>query len=316
LLITTLSLLAGFILLLGGGEYLVRGAGAIALRFGLSHLVVGIVIVGFGTSVPELVASVQAAMAGAPGIAMGNVVGSNIANILLILGAGAIIYPVIVSKHAIYRDGVTMVATAALLLIAVWSGQLSFAGGLLFVILLASYLTYLIYSDRKQNGVAKEDDEDDDDLPVPSKSVWLDLLMVAGGILAVVGGGKLLVDNAIVLAKTFDVSDEVIGLTLVSVGTSLPELATSVMAAIRKHSDIALGNVLGSNVYNILGIAGITALIKPIPVTDHMVQIDIPVMIGVSLILFFLAVVVKRFGKRVGYAFLAAYAGYIYLLVA
>jgi cation:H+ antiporter len=140
--------------------------------------------------------------------------------------------------------------------------------------------------------------------------------MVAGGILAVVGGGKLLVDNAIELAKTFDVSDEVIGLTLVSVGTSLPELATSVMAAIRKHSDIALGNVLGSNVYNILGIAGITALIKPIPVTDHMVQIDIPVMIGVSLILFFLAVVVKRFGKRVGYAFLAAYAGYIYLLVA
>jgi hypothetical protein len=216
LLITTLSLLAGFILLLGGGEYLVRGAGAIALRFGLSHLVVGIVIVGFGTSVPELVASVQAAMAGAPGIAMGNVVGSNIANILLILGAGAIIYPVIVSKHAVYRDGVTMVATAALLLIAVWSGQLSFAGGLLFVILLASYLTYLIYSDRKQNGEAKEDDEDDDDLPVPSKSVWLDLLMVAGGILAVVGGGKLLVDNAIVLAKTFDVSDEVIGLTLVS----------------------------------------------------------------------------------------------------
>ena len=315
-MITTLSLLAGFILLLGGGEYLVRGAGALALRFGLSHLVVGIVIVGFGTSVPELVASVQAAMAGAPGIAMGNVVGSNIANILLILGAGAIIYPVIVSKHAVYRDGVTMVATAALLLIAVWGGVLSFSGGLLFVILLATYLTYLIYSDRKQNGGAKEDDEDDDDLPVPSKSVWFDLVMVAGGILAVVGGGKLLVDYAIVLAKTFNVSDEVIGLTLVSVGTSLPELATSVMAAIRKHSDIALGNVLGSNVYNILGIAGITALIKPIPVTQHMVQIDIPLMIGVSLILFFLAVVVKRFGKRVGYAFLAAYIGYIYLLVA
>ena len=315
-MITTLSLLAGFILLLGGGEYLVRGAGALALRFGLSHLVVGIVIVGFGTSVPELVASVQAAMAGAPGIAMGNVVGSNIANILLILGAGAIIYPVIVSKHAVYRDGVTMVATAALLLIAVWGGVLSFSGGLLFVILLATYLTYLIYSDRKQNGGAKEDDEDDDDLLVPSKSVWFDLVMVAGGILAVVGGGKLLVDNAIVLAKTFNVSDEVIGLTLVSVGTSLPELATSVMAAIRKHSDIALGNVLGSNVYNILGIAGITALIKPIPVTQHMVQIDIPLMIGVSLILFFLAVVVKRFGKRVGYAFLAAYIGYIYLLVA
>ena len=233
--------------------------------------------------------------------------------VLAILGVASVIRPSnpTPAKKLTYECGVDPVGSG-------WSQTYVryYIFGLLFVILLATYLTYLIYSDRKQNGGAKADNEDDDDLPVPSKSVWLDLLMVAGGILAVVGGGELLVDNAIVLAKTFNVSDEVIGLTLVSVGTSLPELATSVMAAIRKHSDIALGNVLGSNVYNILGIAGITALIKPIPVTDHMVQIDIPVMIGVSLILFFLAVVVKRFGKRVGYAFLAAYIGYIYLLVA
>jgi cation:H+ antiporter len=310
-----LSLLAGFVLLLGGGEYLVRGAGALALRFGLSHLVVGIIIVGFGTSVPELVASIQAALSGAPGIAMGNVVGSNTANILLILGVGAIIYPVIVSGAAIYRDGVTMVATAALLLFAVWGGQLSTLAGLLFVLLLAAYLVYLIYSDRKANGEAAAD-EDDDDLPKPSKSIWLDIAMVAGGTAAVVAGGKLLVDGAISVAQAFDVSDEVIGLTLVAIGTSLPELATSIMAALRKHSDIALGNVLGSNVYNILGIAGITALIKPIPVSAHMVKVDIPVMIAVSVALFVLAVVVRRFGKRVGYAFLAGYAVYIYALVA
>jgi cation:H+ antiporter len=312
---TILSLLAGFVLLLGGGEYLVRGAGALALRFGLSHLVVGIIIVGFGTSVPELVASIQAALSGAPGIAMGNVVGSNTANILLILGVGAIIYPVIVSGAAIYRDGVTMVATAALLLFAVWGGQLSTLAGLLFVLLLAAYLVYLIYSDRKANGEAAAD-EDDDDLPKPSKSIWLDIAMVAGGTAAVVAGGKLLVDGAISVAQAFDVSDEVIGLTLVAIGTSLPELATSIMAALRKHSDIALGNVLGSNVYNILGIAGITALIKPIPVSAHMVKVDIPVMIAVSVALFVLAVVVRRFGKRVGYAFLAGYAVYIYALVA
>jgi cation:H+ antiporter len=311
---TILSLLAGFVLLLGGGEYLVRGAGALALRFGLSHLVVGIIIVGFGTSVPELVASIQAALSGAPGIAMGNVVGSNTANILLILGVGAIIYPVIVSGAAIYRDGVTMVATAALLLFAVWGGQLSTLAGLLFVLLLAAYLVYLIYSDRKANGEAAA--EDDDDLPKPSKSIWLDIAMVAGGTAAVVAGGKLLVDGAISVAQAFDVSDEVIGLTLVAIGTSLPELATSIMAALRKHSDIALGNVLGSNVYNILGIAGITALIKPIPVSAHMVKVDIPVMIAVSVALFVLAVVVRRFGKRVGYAFLAGYAVYIYALVA
>ena len=315
MIFTILSLLAGFVLLLSGGEYLVRGAGALALRFGLSHLVVDIIIVGFGTSVPELVASIQAALSGAPGIAMGNVVGSNTANILLILGVGAIIYPVIVSGAAIYRDGVTMVATAALLLFAVWGGQLSTLAGLLFVLLLAAYLVYLIYSDRKANGEAAAD-EDDDDLPKPSKSIWLDIAMVAGGTAAVVAGGKLLVDGAISVAQAFDVSDEVIGLTLVAIGTSLPELATSIMAALRKHSDIALGNVLGSNVYNILGIAGITALIKPIPVSAHMVKVDIPVMIAVSVALFVLAVVVRRFGKRVGYAFLAGYAVYIYALVA
>jgi cation:H+ antiporter len=314
-IITILSLLAGFVLLLAGGEYLVRGAGALALRFGLSHLVVGIIIVGFGTSVPELVASIQAALAGAPGIAVGNVVGSNIANILLILGVGAVIYPVLVSGAAIYRDGVTMVATAALLLIAVWGGQLSTLAGLFFVLLLAAYLVYLIYSDRKANGEAAADNEDDDDLPKPSKTIWLDIAMVAGGIIAVVAGGKLLVDGAIVTAQAFNVSDEVIGLTLVAIGTSLPELATTVMAALRKHSDIALGNVLGSNVYNILGIGGITALIQPIPVSNHMVNIDIPVMIAVSLALFLLAVLVRRFGKRVGYAFLAAYAVYVYVLI-
>jgi cation:H+ antiporter len=313
-IITILSLLAGFVLLLGGGEYLVRGAGALALRFGLSHLVVGIIIVGFGTSVPELVASIQAALAGAPGIAMGNVVGSNIANILLILGVGAIIYPVVVSGAAIYRDGLTMVATAALLLIAVWGGQLSTLAGLFFVLLLAAYLVYLIYSDRKANGQAAVD-EDDDELPKPSKSVWLDIGMVVGGIIAVVAGGKLLVDGAIVTAQAFNVSDEVIGLTLVAIGTSLPELATSIMAALRKHSDIALGNVLGSNVYNILGIGGITALIQPIPVSSHMVNVDIPVMIAVSLALFLLAVLMRRFARGVGFAFLAGYAVYVYVLI-
>ncbi|MEE4238658.1 MAG: calcium/sodium antiporter [Anderseniella sp.] len=314
MIITILSLLAGFVLLLGGGEYLVRGAGALALRFGLSHLVVGIIIVGFGTSVPELVASIQAALAGAPGIAMGNVVGSNIANILLILGVGAIIYPVVVSGAAIYRDGLTMVATAALLLIAVWGGQLSTLAGLFFVLLLAAYLVYLIYSDRKANGQAAVD-EDDDELPKPSKSVWLDIGMVVGGIIAVVAGGKLLVDGAIVTAQAFNVSDEVIGLTLVAIGTSLPELATSIMAALRKHSDIALGNVLGSNVYNILGIGGITALIQPIPVSSHMVNVDIPVMIAVSLALFLLAVLMRRFARGVGFAFLAGYAVYVYVLI-
>jgi cation:H+ antiporter len=309
---TFLGLLAGFVLLLAGGEMLVRGAAALALRFGLSHLVVGIIIVGFGTSVPELVASIQAALAGAPGIAMGNVVGSNIANILLILGVGAVIYPIVCSKAAVFRDGFVMVVTAVLLGIGCNTGVLSVKWGLVFIAALIFYMGYLLYSDRKDNGTELASP---DDLPMPSKSIWLDILFVAGGTICVVLGGKLLVDNAIIVAKSFQVSDEVVGLTLVAIGTSLPELATSIVAAMRRHSDIALGNVLGSNIYNILGIAGITAVISPIPVSDEMLKIDIPVMIGVSLVLFFLAVRVKRFGKRVGFAFLAGYVAFIYTVV-
>jgi cation:H+ antiporter len=310
---TYLGLLAGFVLLLAGGEFLVRGAAALALRLGLSHLVVGIIIVGFGTSVPELVASIQAALAGAPGIAMGNVVGSNIANILLILGVGAIIYPILCSQAAVFRDGLVMVLAAVLLGVACYPGVLSQQWGLVFIALLISYLGYLLYSDRRKNG---KEAAPDDDMPLASSSIWLDILLVVGGTVAVVLGGKLLVDNAIIVAKSFEVSDEVVGLTLVAIGTSLPELATSIIAAVRKHSDIALGNVLGSNIYNILGIAGITAVISPIPVSDEMLKVNIAVMIGVSMVLVFIALVVKRFGKRVGFAFLAAYAAFIYTVVA
>ena len=310
---TYLGLLAGFVLLLAGGEFLVRGAAALALRLGLSHLVVGIIIVGFGTSVPELVASIQAALAGAPGIAMGNVVGSNIANILLILGVGAIIYPILCSQAAVFRDGLVMVLAAVLLGVACYPGVLSQQWGLVFIALLIGYLGYLLYSDRRNNG---KEAAPQDDVPQASSSIWLDILLVVGGTVAVVLGGKLLVDNAIIVAKSFEVSDEVVGLTLVAIGTSLPELATSIIAAVRKHSDIALGNVLGSNIYNILGIAGITAVISPIPVSDEMLKVNIAVMIGVSMVLVFIALVVKRFGKRVGFAFLAAYAAFIYTVVA
>jgi cation:H+ antiporter len=310
------SLIAGLVLLLGGGECLVRGAGSVALRFGLSQLVVGIVIVGLGTSVPELVASIQAALAGAPGLAMGNVVGSNVANILLILGVGAVVYPVICSSEAVYRDGVTMVATATLLGIAVIGGVLNLAAGLLFVLLLFSYVGYLLYSDRRKNGSTVVSSEMEEAVSEPSGSVWLDVVLVVGGIAGVVLGGKLLVTGAISVARELNISDEAIGLTLVAIGTSLPELVTSVIAALRKHTDIALGNVLGSNVYNILGIAGITAIIKPIPVSDHMLYVEIPVMIAVSIILFLLAVLVRRFGRRVGFAFLAGYGAFIYGVVA
>ena len=306
------QLLAGFALLLGGGELLIRGAAALALRFGLSHLVVGIVIVGFGTSAPELVASVQAALAGAPGIAIGNVVGSNVANILLILGAGAVIYPVMCSPSAIYRDGLVVMLVAVLLGFAAWTGMITRLWGVAFVGLLIAYLAYLILQDRrKENWRADEEP----DIPAAAGSAWLEILMTAGGVFAVVFGGKLLVSGAVDVARSFNVSDEVVGLTLVAIGTSLPELATSVMAALRKHSDIALGNVLGSNVYNVLGIAGITAVISPIPVSSHMISQDIPVMIAITLGLFVLLILRRSIGRLAGLLFLAGYAVFVAVLV-
>ncbi|MEM8853655.1 MAG: calcium/sodium antiporter [Pseudomonadota bacterium] len=304
-MILALQIVGGLIGLLIGGELLVRGASRIAVRLGISPLVVGVVIVGFGTSAPELVTCVKAALAGAPGIAVGNIVGSNIANILLILGAAALMRPFVTSRAVVLRDGSIVIATAVAFFLAAMMGIITRSVGAVFVAALVVYLAYTILSDRRKSA-------DIEDVPVEDATpLWLSLLHLFAGLGLVVLGAEFLVAGAVETARLFDVSEEVIGLTMVAVGTSLPELATSIMAAIKKHSEIALGNVLGSNVYNTIGIGGITALVSPIPVSDTMRLFDIPMMVVISIVLVVVVATGKRVTRLEGAVLLALYAGYI-----
>ncbi|WP_211099961.1 calcium/sodium antiporter [Acuticoccus kandeliae] len=301
----TLQIAGGLIGLLLGGELLVRGASAVAVRLGMSPLVVGVVIVGLGTSAPELVTCVRAALAGAPGIAVGNIVGSNITNILLILGAAALMRPFMTSRHVVVRDGSIVVASAVAFALAAMTGVIGRPAGLLFVSLLVIYIAWTIRSDRKAAATME-------DVPASSGTpLFLSLVFLFLGLVLVIVGADYLVAGAVEVARLFDVSEDVIGLTLVAVGTSLPELATTIVAAIKRHSEIALGNVLGSNVYNTIGIGGVTALVQPVPVSDTMRTFDIPLMVAISVLL----VVVVATGQRVtrweGGVLLGLYAGFI-----
>ncbi|WMS42887.1 calcium/sodium antiporter [Acuticoccus sp. MNP-M23] len=304
-MILALQIIGGFVALLIGGELLVRGASAIAVRLGISPLVVGVVIVGFGTSAPELVTCVRAALAGSPGIAMGNIVGSNIANILLILGAAALMRPFITSRDAVIRDGSIVIITAIAFGAAAWTGLIERWMGAIFVVALVAYIIYTIRADRRKPS------EIEDVPAADSTPLILSIVYLLAGLVLVLVGAEYLVKGAVAVATLYNVSEEIIGLTLVAVGTSLPELATSIMAAIRRHSEIALGNVLGSNVYNTIGIGGITALVSPIPVSNGMRTFDVPMMVLISIML----VVVVATGRRVtrweGAALLALYVGFI-----
>ncbi len=324
---TFLLLAGGLVLLVAGGEFLVRGAVRLAERFGMSPLLIGLTLVGFGTSTPELVTSVQAAIAGSPGIAVGNIVGSNIANILFILGLSAVISPIKVGPSALRRDGVIVLLTAVAFAIVSWVWVLDRLVGIVF---LGGLVAYIVYAYRQEKVVpaaateghtaAFEKAEAHDELVDhsrrnPARSAGADIALsvgiAVGGLVLVVFGGGLLVDGAIRLARGFGVSESVIGLTIVAVGTSMPELVTSVVAAFRKHSDVALGNVLGSNIYNALGIGGVTALISPTAVPATIQRFDNPVMILVSVTLLLFAWTGNRIGRREGGILVLGYATYV-----
>lgn len=277
----------GLVLLALGGELLVRGAVGMASRLGISPLLAGLTIVGFGTSMPELATSVQAALGGSPGIAMGNVVGSNIANILLVLGISALIMPILVNPGSFKRDAIAMGGATILCTGAVLTEVI---GAIIGAVLLACLIGYILYAYKSE--AAANDDEchrhqaEAEDRPVPPGTgpIILGGMIIAGLVAAIFGAG-LLVDGATVLASAAGVSESVIGLTVVAIGTSLPELIACVIAVIRKHADVALGNVVGSNIYNLLGILGATAVITPIEVPAEIAGIDIWVLLGVTALL-------------------------------
>ncbi|WP_417582591.1 calcium/sodium antiporter [Pelagibacterium sp.] len=304
-----LLLVVGLILLVAGGEGFVRGSVAIAEKLGMSPLLIGLTLVGFGTSLPELVTSVQAALDGAPGISVGNVMGSNIANILLILGITAMIYPIAVDKAVLRRDGSVLVFASLAALAIVVIGSLGRVAGLILVALLITYLTYSYFADRKAQASANVRAEVE--ATGGKQSVLVSTLFVIGGLALTVLGARLLVSSAVEIATALGVSETIIGLTVVAIGTSLPELVTSVIAAVRRHTDLALGNIIGSNIFNIFSILGITALIQPIPVPEEIIRLDIWVMLGATALLLAFSYTQRQIVRWEGGVLLALYLGYI-----
>ncbi len=300
---------AGLVLLFVGGEALVRGAVALARRWGISPLVVGLVIVGAATSAPELVVSLDAALAGQPDIALGNVVGSNIANILLIMGVGALIYPLQAGKAVVFRDGAAMLLAAIVLTRVAMTGTIDrWAGGFMLAGLVVYVaLTYGWERRQRTATIHAKEAEEFSDVPMPA---WAAGLAVAVGVGMLVLGARWLVAGAVSIATAAGVPEAVIGLTLVAVGTSLPELATAIIAAWRRHTDVAVGNAIGSCIFNILGILAITALVTPIPVDPQIMAIDIWVMLAVTAAALPLLGSGWRLSRREGALFLAVYAAY------
>ena len=318
-----LPLIGGLVLLVAGGDLLVRGAVRVAERLGVSPLVIGLTLVGFGTSTPELVTSVQAALAGSPGIAFGNIVGSNIANILLILGISAMLFPIVVSSSALSRDAMVMLGVAVAFAALSFVMPLGRVVGVIFVAALGAYI-YLAF---RQEGALSEHGavydkaaalEAADPATAPGTGgrvgLVVPLLLALGGLVLVVLGGRFLVGGAVSLAGSFGISETVIGLTIVALGTSMPELVTSVLAAFKRQSDVAFGNIVGSNIYNILGIGGATVLIEPARVPQEIVTFDNLLMVAASLLLVIFAATGRRISRGEGAVFLAAYLAYLYVL--
>lgn len=319
-----LSIIAGLALLIAGGELLVRGAVDAAERLGLSTLIISLVLVSLATSAPELVTSVQAALRNSPGIAVGNIVGSNIANVLLILGLSALIMPVAVQSNALRRDGGIALAAALLLTGVGLFLPLDRLVGILFIAGLASYLVYAWVEERAAatggHSAAFEKGEAYGELHPhrpPAGNSWRIAAafgMVAIGLVVIVSGGSLLVDGAVDLAERFGISQAVIGLTIVAIGTSMPELVTSAVAALRGHADVAIGNIMGSNIYNVLGIGGVTALISPTIVPPEIAHFDNFVMIAASVALLVFARTGMTVRRWEGAALIVGYGVYLWAL--
>ncbi|NDR58237.1 calcium/sodium antiporter [Aliiruegeria sabulilitoris] len=296
-----------------GGELLLRGAVSAARNLRISPMVIGLTLVGFGTSTPELVTSLQAALAGSPGIAVGNIVGSNIGNVLLILGIAALLAPIAVAPAAFRRDGTMLLIATGLCLLAVLVGNIGRLGGGVLAAALAGYLFYTFRAERRSSDTATSElyEAEAEILPGAGQSVGAALGLAAVGLIVTILGARFLVVGAISTAQAAGISETVIGLTIVAIGTSMPELVTSVLAVRKGQGDVALGNVLGSNIFNVLGILGVTAMVQPIAVPAQIIRFDIWVMIGAALMLVLFARTGWRIGRREGGVMLGCYIGYL-----
>jgi len=308
LLLPLLQVVGGLAVLVAGGEFLVRGAVASANALGVSPLIIGLTIVSFGTSAPEMVISVQAMLGGHPDIALGNIIGSNIANILLILGVAALIFPISVDSKLLLREIPLLLLVSVLLFVFCYDGTVARYEAGFFLFLLFSYTFHIYRVSRKgQEGALTEEIEEETRLVMPG---WKAALYILGGLALLVAGSDVLVNGAVTLARSAGVSEAVIGLTILAIGSSAPELITSVVAALRKHADIALGNVVGSNLFNITCIGGVAAMVRPMEVAPRFLDADLPAMLGVTLVLAVFMLTGRRVVRAEGAALLAGYIAY------
>ncbi len=316
MLLSSLSVLAGFIFLIWGADRFVLGASSTARNLGVAPMIIGLTIVGFGTSAPEMLVSAMAALDGQPGLAVGNALGSNIANISLILGASALITPLSVRSETLRREFPLLFAVMLVVLLLIMGGTLSRLDGTLMLIGMGLILYWTV-------GIAKRDRRDPmaaeyaAELP-PSMSTARSLIWLAVGLAVLLVSSRLLVWGAVNIAHTLGVSDLVIGLTIVAIGTSLPELAASIMSALKGEHDIAIGNVIGSNIFNTLVVLGIPGILRPGPLPEHVLTRDYPFSIALTLGLFAMAYGFRapgRITRAEGALLLTAFVGYQVLLL-
>lgn len=308
-----LLLLLGLIILLYGGKILVDGASAIAVKLGMSAGLIGMTVVAFGTSAPELLVSVNAALKGNSDISIGNVIGSNIANIGLVLGITGLFYPILIRKSHLKFDYLVTLLVTLLFFGLSYNSIITTVEGIILLSLFIIFNIYLFKSSSVDTEVNPEVEEEIEQVKEYNWYVALGLLF--GGIIGLYFGSELLVNNAVKISREFGVSERIIGVTIIAIGTSLPELITSIIAALSKRTDLALGNILGSNIMNILSIIGITAIIKPINVSQEFISSDFLWMIGITILLFFVMQTKKRVSKVEGGVLLFSYLAYLFFLL-
>lgn len=312
MLTSILILLVGFVLLYFGGDYLVKGSSTLALQLGVTPLLVGLTIVAFGTSSPEMAVSVKAGLDGLGDVALGNVVGSNIFNILGILGLAALIQPMTVKAQIVKIDMPICIGVSLLLCALFYDGSLSRVEGVILFIGIVVYTLFSIWLSRRE----KKDVQDEfaEGIQGDHKPLWVNILFILGGLVALVFGGRFFVEGSVDIARYLGVTEAVIGLTIVAIGTSMPELATSLIASAKKEGDIAIGNVVGSNIFNILSILGITAMLQPLAM-GNITWIDMGVMVVTAIVLVPFMFTGLRIERWEGGVMLAGYVAYVAWLI-
>jgi cation:H+ antiporter len=305
------ELLGGLVILMGAAEVMIRGAVGLARIFGLSPMLIGMTVVALGTSAPELVVSLDAALIGNPGIATGNIVGSNIANVLLIVGAAAVIAPMARRRQRMYRDGALLILATALFVMLCWGEELDTPHGLLLLIIFLGFMGSAYWRDINDPRASAERVGEVEEIGAVPQKTWLAWAAALGGLGGIAVGADLMVGGGVQIARSFGMGEEVIGLTLIAIGTSLPELAASAVAARRGHPDVAIGNVVGSNMFNMLGIAGVVSMAAPLPVPSSMLAFDLWVMLGSAVLIVPAMTGLTGVTRIAGVGLLVLYAGYI-----